>query len=383
MKKNGILNHLTLFICILVLSVPLLASSEGCPKASKACSKLNRGHCKVKTKCVTVPARQTDQGLIPEAEIYVRMQGKCSSNKPVLLFVHGIAFSSDIFRCQQEELCECFCTISLDLRGYGRSTKTPPKPSQDQNSINYTYEIWADDIHSVLSQLGVDKFIFVGSSIGANIGILYSHRYPGEVQKLALLSGDPLLIVTDPNCTGPNCEVLPTCDWQFPAETLCSLQIVGQIIQEIGFEAFLRQFIAPQFFNEPCQAQLVNAQSYTVEAWLASGLDILLNATMNAETEDLRPLLPAVTVSTLICYGSIDQVVPPGASIYMHEKIQNSVLAEFVGKGHELNVTGYKQLNRLLTQFISADALPDFIKVFDEGCCICPKIKPVAFNQCQ
>lgn len=382
MKKFTNQSCFSVFVFFLFLSLPLCASSDSCPKVSKACSKLRKGDCKVKKMCVTVPARQTEQGFIPEAQIYVRMQGSCHCNKPVILFVHGVAFSSDVFRCQQEELCECFCTLSLDLRGYGRSTKTTPKPSQDPNSIDYTYQIWADDIKSVLCQLGLEKVIFVGSSIGANIGIVYTLRYPGDVQKLVLQAGDPLLTVTDPNCTSPTCEILPTCDWQFPAETVCNLSIIGKIIQQIGFEQFLRQFLAPQFFNEPCQDQLVNAQNYTVEAFLTSGLDILLNVTMNAETEDLRPLLPQITVPTLICYGSIDHVVPPGASIYMHGQIQNSVLAEFAGKGHQLEVTAYKQFNRLLTQFISENMMPDFIKVLDEGCCVCPKVKPVVFKQC-
>jgi non-heme chloroperoxidase len=382
MKKFALFSHLTIFVLFLLLGMPLIASSKSSSEACKACSKLKKNDCKVKKMCVTVPARQTDQGFIPEAKIYVRMQGRCKGNKPILLFVHGVAFSSDTFRCQQEELCERFCTISLDLRGYGRSTKTTPKPSQDPNSINYTYEVFADDIKSVLTQLGVEEFIFVGSSLGANIGIFYTLRYPGEVQKLVLASGDPLLTVIDPNCTGPNCQILPTCDWQFPAETLCSLNIIGQIIQQIGFEEFLRQFLAPNFFNEPCQDQLVNAQNYTVEAFLTSGLDILLNATMNAETEDLRPLLPLITIPTLICYGSIDDVVPPGASLYMHDQIKNSVIAEFVDKGHMLQVTAYKQFNQLLTQFIFACSMPNFSKIFDEGCCVCPKVKPIDFKPC-
>lgn len=382
--KKFILCHLTIFAFVLLLGMPLSASSERGPHVCKACPKLKKGDCKVKKMCVTVPARQTDQGFIPEAEIYVRVQGNCKKKKPVLLFVHGVAFSSDLFRCQQEELCGSFCTISIDLRGYGRSTKTIPKPSQDPNSINYTYEVFADDIKSVLTQLGVEKFTFVGSSLGSNIGILYTIRYPGEVQKLVLASGDPLVTVIDPSCTGPGpaCQILPACGWQFPAETLCSLNNIVQLIQQIGFEDFLRQFLAPAFFNEPCQDQLADAQNYTVEAFLASGLDILFNVTMNAETEDLRPLLPLITVPTLICYGSIDEVVPPGASLYMHDQIKNSVLAEFAGKGHELQVTGYQQFNRLLTQFVFACSMPDFIKVFDEGCCICPKVKPVNFKPC-
>ncbi len=376
---NTIVRSFVLFF--LLLGLPLVGSVQ-CEKACKACSSLRKNSCKVKKMCVTVPARQTADGFIPEAEIYVRKQGECRGKKPIILFVHGFAFSSDSFKCQQDELCDCFDTIAIDMRGMGRSTKTTPKPSSDPNAIDYSYDIWADDMQSVLSQLGVKKFIWVGSSIGANIGVIYSLRFPGQIEKLVLVCGDPLVTELDPTCTTPTCQITPTCDWQFPAETLCSLMQVGELVATIGFEPFLQQFLAPAFYNEPCTNELVNARNYTVEAFLATGFDIVINVATHAETEDLRPLLPQITIPTLICYGSIDAIIPPGASIYMHEQITNSVLAEFVGKGHQLQVTAFKQFNSLVRKFVGSCKMPDFIKVFDEGCCVCPKVKPVPFKQC-
>lgn len=333
--------------------------------------------CRVSKRSIKVPSRCTEQGVIPEAEIFVRLQGDLRRDKPVLVFLHGVAFSSDCFRCQQDELCECFSTIAFDLRGFGRSTKTPPTSSGQPNSIDYTYEVWADDIQYVLSKLGVKKCVMAGSSLGANISMFYTQRYPGQVERLVLLAGDPIITVLDPSCTDANCAVQPSCDWQYPVETGCSLDLKGSIISQIGYQEFLKQFAAPAFYNEACQNKLVKAQNYLVETFLATGLDILLNVTLVAGTEDLRPLLPEISVPTLICYGSIDNVVPPGASIYMHEQMANSTLVEFVGKGHQLQVTAYKQLNCLLKQFLCAGSMPDFMKVFDEGCTVCPKVKPV------
>ncbi len=370
---------LALFFLLLSFS---LAASAKCEKACHACSSLRKNSCKVKKMCVTVPARQTDQGFIPEAEIYVRQQGSCRGKKPILLFVHGFAFSSDSFKCQQDGLCDLFDTIAIDMRGFGRSTKTTPKPSSDPNSIDYTYEIWADDIESVLSQLGVEKFIWVGSSIGGNIGVVYSLRYPGQIQKLVLAASDPLVTELDPSCTTPDCQITPTCDWQFPAETLCSLIQIGELVGTIGYEPFLQQFLAPAFYNEPCTSQIQNALDYTVEAFLTTGFEIVMNVSTHAEAEDLRPLLSQITVPTLICYGSIDAVVPPGASIYVHNEIPNSVLVEFVGKGHQLQVTAFTQFNKLLREFVGSCKMPQFIKIFDEGCCVCPEVKPVPFEQC-
>ncbi len=350
--------------------------------ATDCCKPLGKNHCPVKQKCITVPARQSQQGYIPEADIFVRMQGKSDDKKPVIVFIHGNGFSSDVFRCQQDGFCDCYTTIALDLRGFGRSSKTTPKPSSDPNSIDYTYEVWADDLKSVLGQLGVSKFICVGSSIGSDIGIVYSLRYPGEITKLVLAATDPLFTVLDPSCTAPDCAILPTCDWQYPAETLCNLIFFGEIMDEIGYEAFLRQFLAPAFFNEACQEQLINAQNYTVEGFLVEGRSILMNVSTHAQAQDIRPLLPQVTVPTLICYGSIDAIVPTGAALYTHDNISNSTLAEFVGKGHQMQVTAYAQFNRLVKEFICSSRMPDFIKVFDEGCCVCPKVKPVPFKQC-
>lgn len=333
--------------------------------------------CKVSKKLITVPSRCTEQGVIPEADIFVRVQGDISRDKPVVVFLHGVAFSSDCFRCQQDALCKCFSTIAFDLRGFGRSTKTPPTSSGEPNSIDYTYAVWADDIQYVLAKLGVNKCVMVGSSLGANIGVFYTQRNPEQVKRLVLLAGDPVITVLDPSCTDTSCAVLPCCDWQYPVETGCSLALKGSIIEQIGYEQFLKQFAAPTFYNEACQNKLVKAQNYLVETFLATGLDILLNVTIVGGSEDLRPLLPEISVPTLICYSSIDNVVPPGASIYMHEQIANSTLVEFVGKGHQLQVTAYKQFNRILKEFLCTSSMPDFIKEFDEGCTVCPKVKPV------
>ncbi len=48
------------------------------------------------------------------------------------------------------------------------------------------YEIWADDLHALLAQLGVTRAFVGGSSSGCRMAILYALRFPQAVQGLLI-----------------------------------------------------------------------------------------------------------------------------------------------------------------------------------------------------
>jgi hypothetical protein len=81
----------------------------------------------------------------------------------------------------------------------------------------------------------------------------------------------------------------------------------------------------------------------------------------------------------LLTFGSIDEAVNPGNSQFLHDNLPNSVLVEFVGKGHQMHVTDFKNFDALVAEFINACSFPDFTKVFNEGCCVCPLAVPIDY----
>ena len=337
--------------------------SIGCSQCSSSssssnlCKKVCKSHSPVREGCIFVPERTETvidpstclpiSEIVPGANLYYREQGRCYHGKPTIIFVPPLAGTSDVWHCQQAELSKCYRTIAVDLRGTGRSDVTDP------STIQYTHQLFANDIHAMLQDptLDVDKnIIFVGNAMGGSIGIVYATTYPGEVAKLVMINSGPGLYLVnncavsptcDPSfaCTAPNscCDLngcVPIC-WPFPIFTATSLSN-EQTITSCTIESCLASpggdpdICIPQsisnfyawdvpltIFNEACQPALANVQAQTVQALTQVSLDgVLSNILTNAWTQDLRPLLRHVDVPTLICIGSIDERVPNGAGLF-------------------------------------------------------------------
>lgn len=356
------------------------------------CGKLSKSNCRAKKGCVRIPARtqlfsqfgdcrQIEEN-VPEAQIYVRIQGKLNCNKPTIVFIHGFGGTSDVWKCAQEELSNYYGTVAMDLRGYGRSSKTTPSP--EPGGVHYNLQLDSDDIFVVLSRLGITKnIILVGHSLGGNIALKYVSQHQDQIFKLVLVSAVSF-ILPECNCTNP-CFNPFTCENNFCYPHGITAQ------QDAGLGALLTdclnsggtnqscQIVASLWYNEPCQDQLVKPKQALIDSFVANTFPIILSQNQNLLREEFRQFLPSVTMPTLLCFGTEDLIVNPLNSQFLHDSIPNSVLAEFVGIGHQLQVTSYKNFNRLLKAFIPACEMSDFIKVFDQGCCVCPLVKPEGF----
>lgn len=362
------------------------------------------------------PARDPFNNTIPAANILVRALGKHHKHKPTIVFIHGFAENISEWNCTQNFLKEHYFTVAVDLRGYGRSTKTPapfpPAVPPPAGEINYTQQVFADDLHAVLNELSVyDNIILVGHSVGSSIAINYATTYPG-VKKLVLVSGSPVFFV---DCTAPlppcitttSPEPFPNCsscdstccdlyppNSNFTSSPLCciypkSLQF-SEIVQaqveacivscpagmtECPVNCVLNLFVKPYIFNEACtKPSFSTLQQNYAKTLLEQELNpvtanILTSTILFASSQDQRSLYSQIHIPTLICSGTIDADVDPRNGLYMHQHIYPSSLAEFVGKGHQLNLTDVKHFNKLLAGFIKATNYCDTIQIGKADCC--------------
>jgi pimeloyl-ACP methyl ester carboxylesterase len=399
----------SLFFCFfcLILTPFSHAKKEECKKGDNVChpccGKLKKSNCKVRKGFVDIPARTQSfftgapsctslQETVPSAKLFYRTQGKFNPHQPTIVFVHGFGETSDIWRCAQEKLCKSYYTIAMDLRGYGRSSKTPAAP--EPNGIHYNVDLSTEDVFQLLKALDIKQnIVLVGHSVAVGYVLKYNALHPEQISRLVLIGGPPFLVpdcAVDANCATA-CFNPFTCQsgfcWPFGITTSTAAFLTAPLVACLNAGGAQKdclrlwgEFIAPIWFNEPCQDQLKAAQGSLVSSVVSNTPAIVNSIFFFAVTEDFRVLLPNVKVPTLICFGTNDIVVNPGTGQFIHENVPNSVLAEFAGKGHQLHVTDYKNFNRLLEQFIEVCDLPDTIKVFDEGCCVCPLLKPIDFE---
>ncbi|MDT4841322.1 2-hydroxy-6-oxononadienedioate/2-hydroxy-6-oxononatrienedioate hydrolase [compost metagenome] len=112
---------------------------------------------------------------VKDAEIYYEMYGE---GEPLLL-LHGNSQSINVFKKQIKEFSKSYKVIAVDTRGQGKST--------DVSSIPLTYDLFAEDMKTLLDSLNIQKVSILGWSDGGNTGLIMANKYPAYVDKLAVM----------------------------------------------------------------------------------------------------------------------------------------------------------------------------------------------------
>jgi 3-oxoadipate enol-lactonase len=99
---------------------------------------------------------------------------------PTLILLHGWTATADLnwFACFHP-LAERFRVIAIDHRGHGRGLRSIEP---------FRLEHCADDVAALARELGIDRFVPVGYSMGGPIAQLVWHRHRERVSGLVLCS---------------------------------------------------------------------------------------------------------------------------------------------------------------------------------------------------
>jgi 2-succinyl-6-hydroxy-2,4-cyclohexadiene-1-carboxylate synthase len=111
---------------------------------------------------------------------YVEMRG---TGKPLVL-LHGFTGSSQIWQDCLHALSDTYQLIAIDLLGHGQ-TQCPPEAER------YQMQHQVNDLHQLTHELGLDKFVLLGYSMGGRIALSYAMHHPETVKALILESSSP------------------------------------------------------------------------------------------------------------------------------------------------------------------------------------------------
>lgn len=114
---------------------------------------------------------------VNKIKLYYEVYGQGES----LLLLHGNSQSINAFSHQIPELSKYYKVIAIDSRGQGRST---------EDGLTYSYDLFAEDINSLLDYLKIDSVNIVGWSDGGNTGLIMAMKYPNRVKKLITLGAN-------------------------------------------------------------------------------------------------------------------------------------------------------------------------------------------------
>jgi pimeloyl-ACP methyl ester carboxylesterase/class 3 adenylate cyclase len=200
-----------------------------------------------------------------------------------------------------------FCRlIRFDKRGTGMSDPVSGAP---------TLETRMDDVRAVMDAVGSRRAAFYGLSEGAAMSILFAATYPERTAALVIRSAFPRRMWAPDYPWGRTEE-------EYEREVERELRIFGP--REPARES-VRTLGA---FNE----EEVDAFLEMLRFGSSPGTLAALHR-MNREI-DIRHVLPAVRVPTLVLQGSEDKVVPIEVARYVASHIPTARLVEVPGIGH-------------------------------------------------
>ena len=97
-----------------------------------------------------------------------------------VLCLHGLTANSRFWDCLASALSPHHQIIALDLRGRGFSDKPP---------AGYSINTHGQDVLALIDDLGLERPILMGHSLGAFIALVFAARYPDRVDRLILVDG--------------------------------------------------------------------------------------------------------------------------------------------------------------------------------------------------
>ncbi len=103
---------------------------------------------------------------------------EAGSGDPPLLFVHGWTCNHTHWRDQVSHFAKDHRVVAVDLRGHGQSDA----PDQD-----YAIEGFVDDVAWFIRELGLQKPVIIGHSMGGVIAMNLARRHPDLVRAIVMV----------------------------------------------------------------------------------------------------------------------------------------------------------------------------------------------------
>jgi len=242
-----------------------------------------------------------------------------------VVLLHSLGGSASDWETETEHIGERHRTIAVDLPGFGES----PAFSGPVELTAY-----ADSVLRTLDELGVDRFVIVGMSMGGMVALQIAARQPARCRGLVLASTTPAV---DESIKG----VLATCD---------------QAIAAGGMELFADGMV-PQIFGSAALEDPSPAVQGYIAGLRSSDPEGFGKAAFAIASHDVAERLPEVNCPALIVHGDGDVLIPVTHARRIAELLPHAELRIFENCGHMTTLERPTEFGALLSSFL--EKLPD------------------------
>lgn len=240
---------------------------------------------------------------------------------PILL-IHGFPHDRRLWNAQVAGLQDTARVIAPDLRGFGTSIDPTGTMTMDD---------YAADLHALLEELGIQKVVVAGLSMGGYIALAFLERYPAVVKGLIL------------------CNTRAGADSD---EARVGREDTARNVMTEGVpllaEAMLPKMLSPESLSTR------PGMGSSIESMMAEQRPAGVVAALRgmAARPDRTPMLATIDVPTLIITGEKDTVIPPSESEAMAGAIPGSKLVVIPNVAHLSNVEAPEAFNAAVQEFM-------------------------------
>jgi 3-oxoadipate enol-lactonase len=242
---------------------------------------------------------------------------------PVLL-LHAFPLNSKMWEPQIEALNERWRFIAPDLKGFGAS-------SAPDDASAYSMDSYADEVAGLLDQIGIDKVVLTGLSMGGYISFAFWRRHRAKISALVLA------------------DTRAEADPPEGVEKRTSQQ---QVVREQGIEPLVEALPGALLGGPTLEKKQDVVES--VKALMQNPAGGFIGALEAMKTRpDSTSDLTGIDVPTLVIVGENDGITPPDAARKLHEHIGSSRLVVIPEAGHLSNLEAPEAFNGALAEFLT------------------------------
>jgi pimeloyl-ACP methyl ester carboxylesterase len=250
----------------------------------------------------------------------VKIAYTVQGNGPALVLVHANPFDHRLFLYQVAQYAPRFRTIAIDIRGYGDSGKP---------SSAFTLRDMADDVIAVVRAEHVERAVFMGVSVGANIALLIGLDDTPMVNGLVLVGGGA----------------------RGSASAEKRIAGYGSDDPTAYRRVHIHELVSPAFSRSPLGTWLLDTIVTQSPAISGASIAQIFHA-LNAS--DVSGRLREVGVPTLLVNGEFDNALPNSREAAA--AIPGAEHIILPGTGHACNLEDPAAFDRVVTPFLQAHA---------------------------
>jgi 3-oxoadipate enol-lactonase len=239
---------------------------------------------------------------------------------PAMILIHANPFDHDLWLYQTAHFSTWFKVVTIDIRGYGRSTKmTEPFPLNDM----------CDDVVGVMSDLGLTRAVLGGCSVGSGTALLLALDHPELFDALFLVGGNS------------------------GASSRYQRRIDGYVSDLPSYHIkHMRELVSDTFAESERGAHLLNMFAERGPRLKGDAIAQVFAAGNSTATTER---LPEMKVPTLVINGEYDHSLPAGQRTA--DLIPNAEHKILPGTGHACCIENPAAFNSLVLTFLRAQGL--------------------------